>query len=78
MKTHYLKSKIFALATMVFMILALVPMNAMADDTSSNNNAPSEKYIMMNVPYSDFYGQKIPFLFLGPNGSGPLHQPGIL
>lgn len=59
MKTHYLKSKIFALATMVFMILALVPMNAMADDTSSNNNAPSEKYIMMNVPYSDFYGQKI-------------------
>ncbi|KGF09315.1 hypothetical protein HMPREF1635_03710 [Clostridiales bacterium S5-A14a] len=58
MKTHYLKSKIFALATMVFMILALVPMNAMADDTSSNN-APSEKYIMMNVPYSDFYGQKI-------------------
>lgn len=58
MKTNYCKLNIVALATLVVMIFTLAPMNVMADDGAANDNN-GDKYVMMNVPYSDFYGEQV-------------------
>lgn len=58
MKTNYCKFNIVALATLVVMIFTLAPMNAMADDGNANDSN-GDKYVMMNVPYSDFYGEQV-------------------
>lgn len=58
MKTNYCKFNIVALATLVVMIFTLAPMNAMADDGNANDSN-GDKYVKMNVPYSDFYGEKV-------------------
>lgn len=63
MELNFCKSKLLSLIAMVIMVLSLAPFNVFANDTNANDVNPidnnGEKFVMMNVPYSDFYGEQV-------------------
>lgn len=63
MELNFCKSKLLSLIAMVIMVLSLAPFNVFANDINANDVNPNdnngEKFVMMNVPYSDFYGEQV-------------------
>ena len=58
MELNFCKSKLLSLIAIVIMVLSLAPFNVFANDMNPIDNN-GEKFVMMNVPYSDFYGEQV-------------------
>lgn len=50
-----MKKKIFSLVCALAMVLSLTPISAKASETSNGTNTSDDVYVLMNVPYSEFY-----------------------
>lgn len=50
-----MKKKIFSLVCALAMVLSLTPVSAKASTTSDGTNTSDDVYVLMNVPYADFY-----------------------